>query len=140
VRDGTLHLRFDHDSGFGGSDVVVEATMPKLTGIEASGSGDVDADGIDADALDVRSDGSGGIALTGTTGRLALNLDGSGDAHASGLKAREADVAVGGSGSADVRADQRLDVKVDGSGDVHYQGDPDLTKHVDGSGDVSRAD
>src|SRR3954452_413910 len=24
VRDGTLHLRFDHDSGFGGSDVVVE--------------------------------------------------------------------------------------------------------------------
>ena len=42
---------FDHD-GFGGDDVVVEASVPELTGIEASGSGDIDADGIDADAFD----------------------------------------------------------------------------------------
>jgi Putative auto-transporter adhesin, head GIN domain len=50
VRDGTLRLTFDHD-GFGGGDVVVEASVPKLTGIEASGSGDIDADGIDADCV-----------------------------------------------------------------------------------------
>jgi hypothetical protein len=118
VRDGTLRLTFDHDSGFGGSDVVVEASVPKLTGIEACGSGDVDADGIDAGAFDVRSDGSADIALTGKAGRLALALDGSGDADATGLTARGARVAVGGSGDADVRAAERLDVAVDGSGDV----------------------
>ena len=38
---------FDH-SGWGGNDVEVEATVPELTGIEVSGSGDLDADGIDA--------------------------------------------------------------------------------------------
>jgi hypothetical protein len=136
VRDGTLHLSFDHDSGIGGSNVVVEATVPELTGIEASGSGDIDADGIDADALEVRSDGSADISLDGKAGRLALALDGSGDADATALTARDANVAVGGSGSARVRAEDRLDAEVDGSGDIHYQGDPALTKHVDGSGEV----
>jgi hypothetical protein len=139
VRDGTLSVTFDHD-GFGSSDVVVEATVPKLAGITASGSGDIDADGIDADAFEVRSDGSADIALAGTTGRLALDLSGSGDADLGGLTARDARVAVDGSGDAEVRADQRLDVNVDGSGDVRYHGDPAVTRHVDGSGDLSRED
>ena len=104
VRDGTLHVTFDHN-GFGGGDVVVEASVPKLTGIDASGSGDIDADGIDADAFDVRSDGSADIALAGTAGRLAVDSNGSGDADLAGLTAREARVAVNGSGDVDVRAD-----------------------------------
>jgi Putative auto-transporter adhesin, head GIN domain len=139
VRDGTLQVTFDHD-GFGGDDVTVEVSVPKLTGIAASGSGDIDADGIGADAFELRSDGSADIALEGTAGRLTLELDGSGEADASGLAAREARVAVGGSGDVAVRADRRLDVDVDGSGDVRYYGDPALTRRVDGSGDVSRAD
>lgn len=139
VRDGTLQITFDHH-GFGAGDVVVEASVPKLTGIEASGSGDIDADGIDADAFEVRSDGSADIALEGTAGRLAVDLDGSGDADLAGLAAREARVAVGGSGDADVRADKRLDVDVEGSGDVRYRGSPALTKRAEGSGGLSRAD
>jgi putative autotransporter adhesin-like protein len=138
VRDRTLRLTFDHD-GFGSSDVVVEASVPDLTGIESSGSGDIDADGIDADAFEVRSDGSADIALEGAVGRLAVNPDGSGDADLAKLAAREARVAVGGSGGVDVRADERLEVEVDGSGDVRYHGDPALTQHIDGSGDLSRA-
>jgi Putative auto-transporter adhesin, head GIN domain len=138
VRDGTLHLTFDHD-GLGGSDVVVEASVPKLTGIMASGSGDIDGDGIDADAFEVRSDGSADVALEGRVGRLAVDLDGSGDADFAGLAARDARVTVGGSGDLDVRADERLDVDVDGSGDVRYHGDPALTRHVDGSGELTRA-
>ena len=139
VRDGTLLLTFDHD-GFGGSDVVVDVSVPRLTGIEASGSGDIEADGIHADAFEIRSDGSADIALVGAVGRLAVDLDGSGDADLEGLAAREARVAVGGSGGADVRADDQLEVYVDGSGDVRYHGDPALTQHVDGSGDLTRAD
>ena len=138
VRDGTLRLTFDHDGIFGG-DVVVDATVPRLTGIDASGSGDIDADGIDADTFDLRSDGSATIALQGSVGRLGVDLDGSGDADLADLTAREARVAVSGSGDADVRADRRLDVAVDGSGDVRYHGNPALTKQVDGSGDLSHA-
>jgi hypothetical protein len=139
VRDGVLRVSFDHH-GFGGDDVVVEASVPRLTGVTVSGSGDVDADGISADAFDIRSDGSADIALTGTVGRLAVDLDGSGDANVAGLIARSARVSVGGSGDASVRADDALDVRLDGSGDVKYAGDPRLTKNLDGSGDLKRAD
>jgi hypothetical protein len=139
VHDGTLQVTFDH-SGFGGGDVVAEVTVPQLSRIATSGSGDVDGDGIDADTLEIRSDGSADIDLAGRVGRLALDMDGSGDADLAALTAREARVTVGGSGDADVRAAKRLDVSVDGSGDVRYHGNPALTQHVDGSGDLTRAD
>ena len=138
VRDGTLRLTFDH-SGFGGRDVTVEASVPRLTGIEASGSGDIGAEGIDADAFELRSTGSADIALAGRAGKLDLAVDGSGDADLGRLDARDAQVKSGGSGDVDVRAG-RLDVDMDGSGDVRYHGRPQLTQHVDGSGDLSRAD
>ena len=115
VHDGTLEITFDHD-GWGGNDVVVEASVPKLAGIEASGSGDIDADGIRSDVFEVQSDGSADIALAGTAARLDLGLDGSGDADLAGLRAHEATVAVHGSGNAEVRADDRLKVEVDGVG------------------------
>ena len=138
VHNGTLEIAFDHD-GWGGNDVVVEASVPKLTGIEASGSGDIDADGIKAGAFEVRSDGSADIALRGTVRRLAVDVTGSGDADLSDLAARDARVAVEGSGDTEVRAARRLDVALDGSGDVRYHGDPALTRHVDGSGDLRHA-
>jgi hypothetical protein len=139
VRDGALLVTFDH-SGWGGDDVVVEASVPKLEGIETSGSGDVDAYGIHADAFEVRSDGSSDITLEGTVRRLALELDGSGDADLADLAALAARVFAGGSGDANLRVDERLDVSLDGSGDVRYYGDPALTQHLDGSGELSRAD
>jgi len=104
-----------------------------------SGSGDVDADGIDAGAFALRSDGSADIALRGAVSRLAVDVTGSGDADLSDLAARDARVSVEGSGDAEVRAVRRLDVAVDGSGDVRYHGDPALTRHVDGSGELRHA-
>jgi len=139
VRDGTLHVTFDH-GGWGGSDVVVEASVPKLEGLELSGSGDVEADGIDAESFALSSEGSADIVLTGTAAALDVELQGSGDADLADLTARTARVSVSGSGGADVRADERLDVNVDGSGDVRYHGDPEITDRVDGSGDLSRAE
>jgi Putative auto-transporter adhesin, head GIN domain len=138
VRDGTLHVTFDHE-GWGGNDVVVEASVPKLEGIAVEGSGDVEADGIDAATLEVSSEGSADIVLTGSAAALDVEVDGSGSADLADLRARAARVKVRGSGDADVRADERLDVDVDGSGSVRYHGDPELTQRVEGSGDLSRA-
>lgn len=139
VRDGTLRVTFSHH-GWGNGDVEIDAWVPELDGITVGGSGNVDADGLDADALDVRSDGSGDVELAGAVRTLALDLDGSGGADLSGLAAQEARVQVSGSGDADLRAERRLDVRVDGSGDVRYAGRPELSQQVDGSGDVRRAD
>jgi hypothetical protein len=138
VRDGTLHVDLDHD-GWGGDTVVVEASVPKLTGVESSGSGDVDVDGISAGAFEARTDGSGDITLNGSAQRLVLEVDGSGNAELAGLSARDARVTATGSGDVDVRAAERLAVSLDGSGDVRYHGDPTLTKSDDGSGDVNHA-
>jgi hypothetical protein len=139
VHNGALEVTFDH-GGFWPSRVVVDVSVPRLTEIDSSGSGDVDADGIAGDAFAVRSDGSADVSLQGSVQHLTLDMDGSGDADLDGLTARDARVSVGGSGDADVRADRRLDVSVDGSGDVRYHGHPALTQHVDGAGDVTRAD
>jgi hypothetical protein len=139
VRDGTLRVDFDHD-GWGGDDVIVEASVPELDGVEVTGSGDVDADGIGATDFEVRSDGSADVALRGKTAKLVVDLDGSGDADLGELTADEARVKVGGSGDADVRVSKHLDVNVDGSGDVRYHGDPRMKKQVDGSGDLTKAD
>jgi hypothetical protein len=138
VRGGTLHVTFDHH-GWGGDDVVVEASVRKLEGVTLDGSGDIDATGIDAGAFDLRSSGSADIALVGRAAKLTLDLDGSGDADVSGLNARDARVSSRGSGDIDVRAD-RLDVTLDGSGDVRYYGNPALNQIDDGSGDLTRAD
>jgi hypothetical protein len=116
VRDGTLHVSFDHH-GFGGGDVAVEATVRRLAGVEASGSGDVDADGVDAGSLDVRSDGSADIDVQGAARQLTLDLSGSGDADLGDLDVRDAQVTISGSGDAVVRAD-RLAQQVDGSGEL----------------------
>jgi hypothetical protein len=136
VQDGTLQVEQDGEAD---DEVVVEASVPELTAVEVSGSGDLDADGIDADAFELRSDGSADIALAGTAGRLTVELEGSGDADLADLAAREARVLVDGSGDAELRAEERLDVDLDGSGDVRYHGDPELTSQVDGSGDLTRA-
>src|SRR3954463_286639 len=79
VHGDTLDVTFDHD-GLGGGAVTVEAYVPRLTGVTATGSGNIDADGVDADAFEVRSEGSADIGLAGTVRRLAVDIDGSGDA------------------------------------------------------------
>ena len=94
VRDGTLEIAFDRD-GFGGSDVEVEVSVPELTAIEASGSGDIEASGVDADAFEISSDGSADIVVAGAAARLTVDLDGSGEADLADLAADSAQVTVG---------------------------------------------
>lgn len=136
VNDGTLYVTFDHDTGIGTGDVVVEAGVRTLDGITADGSGDIDATGVDAGAFALRSDGSADISVAGRAAALQLEVSGSGDVDTADLAAREARVGSSGSGDVRVRAADRLDLTLDGSGDVRYYGDPQLTKRLDGSGDL----
>ena len=137
VRDGTLEISFDHH-GWGGNSASVDVSVPELTAIAVGGSGDIEADGIVADAFELASDGSADITLAGSARQLAVELEGSGDADLAGLAVREADVRVSGSGDVEVRADDRLAATVEGSGDLEYHGDPEVDEHVDGSGDLRR--
>jgi hypothetical protein len=138
--------------------VRVEIHMPALNYIEGSGSGNMDIYNFDCEYLEIENTGSGNIELTSiyATTTVDIRTDGSGDVSISG-KARRGDYEVSGSGSIyaeDLLVDDcyatisgsgnihcfaylLLDATIDGSGDIIYSGSPDVVRQtVNGSGQV----
>jgi hypothetical protein len=120
------------------SPMYVEVSVPSLTALDLSGSGNVTVTGIRASRLTVTLPGSGGISASGSVTRLDISVDGSGDAQFSGLIARNVDAVINGSGTIFVTATQSLDAKVPGSGAVLYGGNPaQVTTSITGNGAVT---
>jgi hypothetical protein len=118
----------------------VVVSVPSLTGLELSGSGQVTATGISARALSVSLPGSGSFDLSGTVTRLDVTLGGSGQAQLSRLTARDVHAELTGSGRIQVTATASLDAAVPGSGTISYGGDPaQVRRNVTGSGSVDRS-
>lgn len=116
----------------------VEVSVPSLTALDLSGSGNITVTGIRASRLAVTLPGSGNISASGSVTRLNVSIDGSGDAQCSGLIAQNVDAVVSGSGSIFVTATHSLDAKVPGSGTVLYGGSPPrVTTSITGSGEVT---
>jgi hypothetical protein len=118
--------------------LVAKITVPRLTGIGLTGSGDITAHGIQSDRLGVTLTGSGTIRADGTAHEAEVELVGSGTIALDKLTAERASVSVSGSGDVAVAASKALDVSITGSGDVTYRGDPELKKRITGSGNVTR--
>jgi len=138
--------------------LVAKITVPRLTGIALTGSGDITAHGVQTERLEVNLSGSGTIhADRVQADRLAVDLSGSGTIRVDGtaheaqieligsgtvaleqLAAERATVSLSGSGDIAVAASRALDVSITGSGDVTYRGDPELKKKITGSGSVSK--
>jgi hypothetical protein len=138
--------------------LVARITVPRLTGIGLTGSGDITARGVKTDRLELTLSGSGTIRADGVQAdRVGVDLSGSGTIRADGtareaqvevlgsgtvtldqLAAERASVSVSGSGDVAVAAARVLDVSITGSGDVTYRGDPELNKRITGSGSVSK--
>jgi len=138
VNDGTLSLDGPEGTwGWTHHDVHYAITVPVLTDLELSGSGEITVTGVDASALGVELTGSGDIELAGETEELSLEIDGSGRINASSLAADSATVAVSGSGDVTVNAAHTLDVDVSGSGDVTYLGTAKVSTDISGSGEIS---
>lgn len=133
----------------------VVATVPALTLVDSSGSGDVYATGVAGELLEVissgsgavtvsadsaeirlRSSGSGETQLSGTTANLDLSSSGSGDAQARGLSAATGVVSSSGSGDVEVCVTGELRAYASGSGDIDYYCNPDVV-HDSSSGSGS---
>lgn len=141
------------------SPIKIYITLPHLTGIAVSGSGDVASKGefetdkmdlrvsgsgqitlpVEAKTIDTHLSGSGKIILSGNATDLACNISGSGSLDARQLNARNVRSNISGSGTSLVNADRFLHASVSGSGHVWYYGDPaDLETSVSGSGSVKK--
>jgi hypothetical protein len=119
-------------------DIVFKVTVKKLDGVDVSGSGQADLEGLTQDQLRVRISGSGDVAGQGVADDLDLRISGSGSYRGPELKSKRARVGVSGSGSAVINASDTLNADISGSGTVEYVGDPQLTRNISGSGSVRR--
>lgn len=136
VRSGTLVVE---TTGSFSTRVPMRVTVvvPELTGVALSGSGRVDAEGVDAASFTADLSGSGTVRVAGRTDHLSASLPGSGRLDLRDLAARSVEAQLSGSGEIEVRATEALDAHVSGSGMVLYTGDPSqVTKDVTGSGTI----
>lgn len=136
-------------------DVEIAITMPKLSGLRLTGSGSIDADAVDGDAVEAVVTGSGDLKVAKLTGKSAevtvsgsgdieigggtigsgeLNVTGSGDIDADGLVAATLEVSVTGSGNVDAQATDKADIRILGSGDVKLTGGANCSTRQMGSG------
>lgn len=155
----TLVVRVKRGESFSTrSKMVLTVSVPKLTGVAAEGSGDIQVESFNTPSLklslsgsgDARlhklttSDlgisiaGSGDVSADGSTVKLKVSIAGSGDVRLSDLKSEEVSVSIAGSGDAAVHASKSLSVSIAGSGDVSYSGNPAVKSTVAGSGSVTR--
>jgi hypothetical protein len=115
----------------------VQVSVPSLTAVTLSGSGEISVSKIETARLTVTLPGSGVLYASGTATRLDVTLGGSGLAQLSNLIARDAHAAVTGSGLIRVTATANLNATVSGSGAVIYSGNPSqVTRNVTGTGAV----
>ena len=158
VENGTLKLGFEEGINFiDPSRLVFNVGVDDLTGLTISGSGDVEADTIETDRLDVTVSGSGDIQIADlSTGELDTNISGSGEVSLAGEAAAQdvkisgsgkylagdlcgesVKVNVSGSGDATVCATETLDSNISGSGSVNYYGQPSINASGSGSGTLN---
>ena len=117
----------------------VDVSVPSLTALSLSGSGQISATGISTPQLTVTISGSGLVSAAGTVTRLDVTIGGSGRARLSQLTARDVHAVISGSGLIQVTATASLDAAVPGSGAIIYGGNPpQVTTSVTGAGTVTR--
>lgn len=138
------------------SAIVYHLTVPDLSSVSLSGSGEIVGDRLETDELTIDVSGSGSVELAdldvdrfvyslsgsgsatvrGRATRQEVEISGSGRLEAGELRSDEATIDINGSGRAIVWASERLEVDVSGSGDVQYYGTPEVDQEVSGSGSI----
>jgi hypothetical protein len=158
--DARLQVRWKRGTSISSrSQARVSVTVPLLTSLAASGSGDMVVEAFETPSLAIRiagsSDarlrqlttgelqvtisGSGDVAGAGTARKVRVSVSGSGDVQLREMKAEEVSIGIAGSGDVSVHADKSLDVRIAGSGDVVYTGNAaTVNSKVAGSGSVNK--
>ena len=164
VENGKLHIGTKREEGkmwsnsgrFEGS-VTVYVTMPTLSELSVSGSGqltaenDIKADALalsisgsgrmtipklKADKLNTSVSGSGEITLAGSCPQHEARISGSGNVRASNLRTETSAIRISGSGDGRLYASRSLEASIAGSGSVYVRGGASVSSKIAGSGRV----
>lgn len=106
--------------------------------IKISGSGNVKVDNLSTKNLDLSISGSGDIYMSGmdVAESASYSISGSGDIDNQGLQCKKVEIHVSGSGDVKVWAVDELNARVSGSGDIYYKGRPIVDAKTSGSGGI----
>ena len=140
-RGDTLHISLERELR-SKTPMRIVYTVPRLSEVRASGSGQVSVRGLDGAPLDVRKSGSGQVRLAGKVDSLNARASGSGIVDAAELRSASADLSLSGSGRMNVGEIQGdyARVQVTGSGVLQAGGRVrSLNARVTGSGSVELA-
>lgn len=120
------------------SPMSVEVSVPTLSALTLSGSGNIVVDGLEAESLTATLLGSGTMTASGTATRLGVTVSGSGMVQFGRLVASDVQAVVSGSGTVFVTATESLDASVPGAGTIVYAGNPpDVTRSITGTGAIT---
>jgi hypothetical protein len=115
----------------------VSVTIPDLTSVALSGTGEMKIAGIANQSFAMSLPGTGQLYVTGSTSSLRVVVDGTGQISAKDLAARSAKVEVNGTGSAVLRVSESLEANVTGTGSIDVHGKPArVKKSVSGVGAI----
>jgi hypothetical protein len=139
VRGSTLELGQRRGISLSPSrDIVFKVTLKRLDTLEDSGSGVVEARGLQNDKVRIDISGSGEVSADGSADDLDVSISGSGQFRGDGLKSKRTRVDISGSGNAVVASRETLNAIISGSGSIEYIGDPQVHRSISGSGSVQR--
>jgi hypothetical protein len=136
-------------------------TIPEVTGLNVSGSGDIIGEGaISAIITELSVSGSGNLtvdklncdrvkAVISGSGNIVLGqekpasefhgvISGSGNIKAGGFEAQSVNVTISGSGNCSIKSNGDIKVKIAGSGNLYYTGNPNIDSAIAGSGNVKK--
>ncbi len=136
----TLVIKHEDRAWITNSAGEVTVTLPTLTNVELTGSGDVGTIGnFNFTDLSLLISGSGDFSFAGVCKNLNAKISGSGDIRAFDLPTEVVNARISGSGNMQLNVSQTLDATISGSGDIIYKGTPTtVTKSISGSGSVRK--
>lgn len=115
----------------------VDITVEAITSVSVLGTVNATIEGVEADSLRIKVDGSSTVSASGKTQSLEALLGGSGTLRAEDLHSAEAAVSISGVGEAYVFVTDHLSANITGVGSVYYSGDPKtVDRAVTGIGSV----
>jgi hypothetical protein len=137
VSNGRLEIYTDRSYSVGGR-IKITVTSPNIADISASGSNQINGEGLIGGPLSISLNGSNNAVLSGEISALTARMSGSNNLTAHELTADSAEVAVSGSGAASVDARQRIVAEISGSGSIAVYGNPQArSTQVNGSGKIA---
>ncbi|QNH62024.1 head GIN domain-containing protein [Hymenobacter sediminicola] len=166
VENSKLHIgtkreegKMWNNSGRFEGPVTVYVTMPTVSELSVSGSGqltaetDIKADALSlsisgsgkitvpklkADKLNTSVSGSGEITLAGSCPQHEARISGSGNVRASDLRTETSAIRISGSGDGRLYASRSLEASIAGSGSVYVRGGANVSSKIAGSGRVHK--